>query len=126
MSNISQFNEISALIFPKLYEVFPSKLDLRVSDYPDFDNEESSSIFINTVSFYFDEGYIKYDDQLYGGFFGVRLTSKGFSILNIEAPVKLEIESNLVGAIKDAAETGKKELIKSLVSTVIKYGSSLL
>jgi len=120
MGNLSKFNEISATIFLQLYESFPSKINLKAEDFPEYNTVEYADIFFNTLSFYIDEKFIQCEGRFYGGFTGLRLTSKGFSVLNTDAPVKLSPDSNLVTAIKDAVKTGKAELIKGLISAVIR------
>ena len=122
MSNLEQFNEISAVIFPKLYESFPSKIDIRISDFPKNDTEENSQIFFDTLNFYSDEKFITFEQKVYGAYKGVRLTSKGFSVLNADAPVRLYRDSSFIDAIKNVAEIGKSELIKEIISTAVKYG----
>lgn len=122
MNNLEKFNEISAIVFPKLYESFPSKIDIRISDFPEYDTEESSQIFFDTLAFYIDENFIICEQKVYGGYIGLRLTSKGFSVLNADVPGKVNEDSSFINALRNIAEISKAELIKGLISTSLKYG----
>ena len=122
MNNLEKFNELSAEVFSRLHEAFPVGIDIGIEDYPAFNTEETSDIFFGTIRFYIDEGFIRCKKIVYGAFLGVRLTSKGFSVLNADPPGKISSESNIASALKTAAKTGSSELIKTLISEAIKLG----
>ncbi len=120
MDNQQKFNELSAAIFSQLYDSFPIGTQLNIRDYPTFETEENSNIFFATIKFYIDEKFIRCDDQYYGGFSGIVLTSKGFSVLNATPPEHFASKSNLAIELKNAIETGKTTTIKALIAEVIK------
>ncbi len=100
-------------------------MNFKIKEFPEYNTVENSDLFFDTITFYIDEKFIQCENQVYGAFIGLRLTSKGFSVLSVEAPGKLSPGSNLVTAMKNATRTGKTELIKGLISEVIKYGIQL-
>ena len=126
MKNLDKFNELSAKIFPLLYESFPVGTDIKIEGFPEFNTAENSDLFFETIKFYIDEGFIKCQKQVYGSFLGLRLTSKGFSVLNLRPPEKLSSKINIADALKEAAGTGKTEIIKSLISQTIKHGFTFI
>ena len=75
--NIDIFNDCVSRIFSKLNQNFPKKLDLRISDFEEFNKKDTSAIFFDTVRFLESEGHIRYNKSVYGGFIGVVLTSRG-------------------------------------------------
>jgi len=125
MKNLKKFNELSADIFPLLYESFPVGMDIEIKNYPNYNTAENSELFFETIKFYMDEGFIKSGKQVYGSFLGLRLTSKGFSVLNASPPEKISSKHSLLSAIKEATKVGKTELTKSLISETIKLGIKL-
>jgi hypothetical protein len=120
LGNQQKFNELSATIFSKLYDSFPIGIDLDVKNYPAYDNSESSDLFVATVRFYIDEQFFRCNNQYYGGFSGLVLTSKGYSVLNAQPPEQFASKSSIATALKDAIATGKTALIQTLVSESIK------
>jgi len=126
MKNLDKFNELSATIFSSLYESFPIGVDIEIEKFPEYNTAENSDLFFETIKFYIDEGFLKCKKQVYGSFLGLRLTSKGFSVLNEKPPEKLSSKINIADALKEVAETGKIETIKSLISQTIKLGFTLI
>lgn len=126
MKNLDKFNELSAKIFSSLYESFPIGEDFEIEKFPEYNTAENSDLFSETIKFYIDEGFIKCQKQIYGDFLGLRLTSKGFSILNVKPPGELSSKTNIADALKEVADTGKKELIKNLISQTIKLGFTFI
>lgn len=126
MKNLDKFNELSANIFSSLYESFPIGVDIEIEKFPEYNTAENSDLFFETIKFYIDEGFIKCQKQVYGSFIGLRLTSKGFSVLNVKPPEKLSSKTNIADALKEVADTGKTETIKSLISQTIKLGFTFI
>lgn len=118
MSNQSEFNKLSAKIFSRLYDSFPIGVELTENDFPDFNF--SSDLFRSTITFYEDEKFLRYKKDYYGGYIGVVLTSKGFSVLNAAPPEQFASKSNFADALKGAIKTGKEAVINSIVSEFIK------
>lgn len=121
MTNKQDFNELSADLFSKLYDSFPVGIDVNIKDYPSFDSADRSDIFFSTIKFYINEGFIRSGKQYYGGFGNLVLTSKGFTVLNEKPPENFSKRSSIAAALNDAAQTGKTEIIKGLVSETIKF-----
>ncbi len=126
MKNLQIFNELSADIFSLLYESFPIGIDVAIENYADFNTAENSDLFFETIKFYIDEGFIRCAKQVYGTFIGLKLTSKGFSVLNAKPPEMISSQSNIISAIKEATKIGKTELIKNIISETIKFGIKLV
>lgn len=59
MTNIEKFNKCAAEIFSLLYENFPIETDIKVKNFPTYDNPENSEIFFATIDFLDREGFIK-------------------------------------------------------------------
>ncbi|MGZ8225049.1 MAG: hypothetical protein ACXWT3_00230 [Methylococcaceae bacterium] len=83
MTNMEKFNKCAAEIFSLLYEKFPVRIDIKISNFPEYDNVEDRKIFHATVDFLNSEGFLKYTNVVYGGYVSVVLTSKGLAVLNL-------------------------------------------
>lgn len=128
MTNIDKFNEISAIIFTDLYESFPIAKKIKLDDdYPEFDKEHIRDIFFDTIKFYLHEGFMKCQGEIYYGYTGLTLTSKGFTVLNAPLPESFnDKNANIISKLKKELKTQKPEIIKSLVSALVKTGVSLM
>ena len=91
----------------------------RLTEYNTIENK---ALFFGTINFYINEKFIGCKKQIPGCLKGLRLTSKGFSVLNLKPPEKISSKMNFADALKEASETGKTEIIKNLVSQTIKFG----
>jgi len=111
-NNIYEFNKFVVEYLNKLYNQFPIKKDCMLEDFDSLNNENTSDIFFSTLEFLKNEGFIRFDRQIYGGFIGVVLTGKGLDILN-STPVSISKAGNVASLIKDSIKNGSKEAINS-------------
>lgn len=118
--NIEKFNKCAAEIFSLLYEHFPIPNDINLTDYPHYDNQENNTIFFATIDFLNEENFIRYQKKVYGGYLGVVLTSKGFTVLNSPLPKAITGNKTIGSKLKDIVKTGKDESIKILIREAIK------
>ena len=119
-SNIDKFNKCAAEIFGLLYEQFPIPNNINITNFHHYDNQENSVIFFSTIDFLNEENFIRYQKKVYGGYVGVVLTSKGFTVLNSPPPEKISKNETLGSKIKDILKTGKDESIKILIREAFK------
>lgn len=122
--NMKIFNECAAKILDSLYDSFPVGKEYKILDFPDLNNANDSDVFFSTVQFLKNENYINYQNQYYGGFSGVTLTSKGLSILNA-APAVLEKKESLSQLIKNALRNGSEAIISDTMKKVFAFGAHL-
>ena len=145
-SNVEKFSEFAAAILESLYDSFPLPMTVRDDDFvpPDdfmrkvqeLDQEASRialrrhqewlnerEVFVGTVRFLIDEGFIRNDPETSGDrtFGGCQLTAKGLTHLHVEfKDKKLGSESaTLIRWIKDrVANSGTTEgaVVVSLVT----------
>ncbi len=120
MTNIEKFEYCSAELLAQLYQSFPVKMHISISDYGHYDNEDNSSLFFSTIEFLNDEKFIRYDSDIYGGYMGVILTSKGLAILNSTLPEITDDKETVGNKIINAVNENSKELIKKLINKFIK------
>jgi len=132
-NNIDKFNYISLHILNKLYDSFPTKIELSDTDFIVdiyFENEDEVQnaipIFNDSITWLNEEGFLRmkdYSDHEGYNFYDVRLTMKGLTILgsipstlNKGASETLidEIKSAIGKGIQDSAADGVKNIIKTL------------
>jgi len=126
LDNRKLFNEFSAKLFAELYENFPIGTDFKTEDFPELNTIENNEIFFSTIRFYINEGFIRCEKQIYGGFVDIVLTSKGFSILNAKPPENFSLKSNIGAELKTAVAAGKTTVVSTLVSEIIKIATRLI
>ena len=122
MTNIEKFNQCCAGFLALFYGAFPVKVHISIGDYLEYDNPENSELFFSTIEFLKDEGFIRYDSDIYGGYMGVVLTSKGLAGLN-GVVSELDDDKTIGQLIKLAIEGNNEASIRMLVSVFI--GNSL-
>lgn len=132
--NIDDFNRGCALIMAHLYRSFPRPvmLDAGLLDggqnLLDDDRPhplvERGRVYVATVQFLADEGYLVYhqfDD--WSSFSGARLTSKGLAALNrvpdALRPAQKTLGDRLVAITADLAGAAGKEAVKSAVQALL-------
>lgn len=131
--NIDDFNRGCALIMARLYRSFPTPIHLDVGDLDggedlfDDDREkrlsERVAVYVATVRFLADEGYLvfrQFDDCATFSF--TRLSSKGLATLNrvpdaIKPPRKT-LGDRLLGITGERAGAAGKEAINSAVGAL--------
>ncbi|WP_338339419.1 hypothetical protein [Xanthomonas euvesicatoria] len=111
MSNIQEFDHACALIFDRLYEDFPMRIDITASELGFFDRNHSSSrpreILSATFCFLADEGYIDFDrasDNM-ATKTDIRLTSKGLSRLQRVPAGVQDASKPLIEQLKEAFDS---------------------
>ena len=123
--NMKLFNELSAKVFDSLIEVFPVEKEYRIEDFPEFDNTENGEVFYSTFHFLENENYIKYQNQVYGCFAGVALTSKGLSVLNASPPV-LKNNETVSQLVKKALKSRSEEVISDTMKKLFAFGTKYI
>ncbi|WOB51238.1 hypothetical protein NYR97_07655 [Xanthomonas hydrangeae] len=111
MSNIQEFDHACALIFDRLYESFPMRIDIEASELGFFDRNDLSNkpreILSATFCFLADEGYIDFarasDDKAIKT--DIRLTSKGLSRLQRVPAGVQDASKPLIEQLKDAFDS---------------------
>ena len=128
MSNMDDFDKVTAAVLANLYQSFPQKIKISVEDV--FDNPDQNTImnFDGTVMFLAAEGFLKFDhDSDEGKFFvGVVLTLKGLRILHSVPDILKEqptlgqrMVNILKGGAKEASKEGLKAVVKEALSAAI-------
>jgi hypothetical protein len=120
MTNIEKFEQCSAELLAQLYQSFPVKMHISIRDYAHYDNEDNSGLFFATIEFLNDEKFIRYDSDIYGGYMGVILTSKGLAILNSTQPEIIDDKETIGHKITHAVNENSNDLIKTLINTLLK------
>ncbi len=138
-SNIDKFDEVTGMLFAKLFSTFPEPVDIRLEDYvPEEDEQEviseDSAQWIvdqnrrefveHTINWIVDSGFItSYNfNREQGIFSGVILTAKGLECLKM-TPDSLQASAGT--ELAAAARTGSIELLKSIVNQVLGAGISI-
>jgi hypothetical protein len=132
--NIDDFNRGCVLIMAWLYRSFPRPVVLDVDGIDGgedlFDDEKAArlagrvSVYVATVRFLADEGYLIYrqhDDC--SGFSAARLTSKGLAALNrvpdTLKPAQKTLGERIIGITTDLAGAAGKEAVKLAVQALL-------
>ncbi len=135
MSNMDDFNKGAALIFAKLYDIFPRPIEFTISE---LDAEASKDCLINyveTMDFLKAEEFIT--SNIIGGFdedtiyHNVRLTNKGLAVLN-SIPEILhgnpslghQVTDLVKSGSKNLATEGAKQIAKILISNIIQAAAT--
>lgn len=119
MTNMEKFNKCAAEIFSLLYETFPIGADIEINSFPQYNNPEDIEIFFASIDFLDSEGFLKCREKVYGGYLGVVLTSKGFTVLN-STPEAIGSKETLGEKVKNVLKIGKDEGIKSVIREIIR------
>jgi hypothetical protein len=134
--NITQFNLIALELFNKLYNKFPTPIDLTASKVglgasPQNASYDESWNYMaeaeHVVTWLTEEGFLRYKshDQS-GSFFGVRLTLRGLTVLGYiptslnESEKREPIIDKIKGVLKIGAEKAGTEAVKSILSELFK------
>ena len=118
MKNIEIFDKQVAVIFAKLYENFPDKIDIECSKILP-NSDENNKYCDGTISFLEENELISIEEKLIGnGYIGVRLTMKGLKILK-QTPKSISedktIGEKIVSNIKDGAVSFAVNLLNDTV-----------
>ncbi|MCB5176791.1 hypothetical protein [Microvirga lenta] len=118
MSEVNDFDLFIGLIFAKLYEARPRKLDLDPSDFALLeDKPEKTEHWESTMDWLRKESYIRCQqvaDNLDGetAYFGVELTEKGYRALN-SLPAVLRAKGDERGLGNQLVDAAKQVGMKS-------------
>ncbi|WP_281083921.1 hypothetical protein [Klebsiella quasivariicola] len=136
-SNIDKFDEITGMLFAKLFSSFPEPVDIRLEDYvPEEDIaplehidpwilEEARCEFVaHSIRWLIESGYITIFNFNNDGhvFYGVVLTAKGLECLKM-TPDSLRPSAGT--QLAAAASSGSMEVLKSVVNQVLGAGISI-
>ena len=134
--NIDFFNLFTIAIFDRLYNSFPTPIQvnavLMASELiPEKTSEEARHKKLQSagyaLSFLAEEGFVTYKDARpnVGQFVGVRLTAKGLAVLN-SVPGSIEKSEPLIGRIRKILTGGVKEAgnesIRQIVQSALTTG----
>lgn len=131
-TNIEKFNEIVGIIFGKLYESFPLKIDLLSIEvigeplqYSDgiYSDElcttvEDHRFFLDTVDWLMTNGYLA-GTMSSASCHRAVLTAEGLEVLKA---IPDSLETPLGDRIKETLKTESKEALRSLVSQTLGIG----
>jgi hypothetical protein len=116
--NIILFDKCVALILDTLYQNFPIETYIKCSNFVEFDAEDKSEVFFSTMRFLKKENFIIFSEQVYGGFIGVVLTTKGLGLLQA---VPKSLKEPFFSQIKKAIKSGSNLLISEVIKQFISY-----
>ncbi len=132
--NIDDFNRGCALIMAHLYQAFPRPVVLDVETLDSCTDtrpderaarlEARREIYVATVQFLTDEGYlVQRGHDEWSSFAGVRLTSKGLAALNKTpaalTPAQKTLGDRLLGLTADLADSASKEGVKLAIASLL-------
>ena len=132
MSNMDEFNRITAIVFAKLYEAFPQGIRLAVEDVTDGNGTPEENTIRNfdyAVRFLASEDFLKYTGESDEGLFFVEviLTLKGLKILRSIPEALVEKESlgqRVTALVKSGSKEISKEALKAVINQIILAATS--
>lgn len=137
-SNIERFDQLTGLVFSKLYQSFPIAIDLHVMQFADalvydkpiteddrFRGGEPFDFFDNTIQWLIESGYVvsRHASSYAYTFETCTLTAKALEVLKA-VPQSVGGES-LGGRIAAAAQEGATAKLKELAGEVLSKGYGL-
>ncbi|MGY2162158.1 hypothetical protein HX799_07580 [Pseudomonas tolaasii] len=127
-SNIDIFDQITGLIFSRLYQSFPVTKTLSSMDFiaafPN-DIERPGVFFADTMKWLIASGYLmgEMDAKLHATFHKCTLTAKGLEVLKA---VPDSVTGTTIGAqLQDAAKKGMLDSVKSLTGKALSAGAHM-
>lgn len=136
--NIHRFNLIALLLFAKLYESFPSGIDIEplkvgheaLPKDPSWDDEawDFYEVAYDVVRWLAEEGFLRYENpNNTRDFYNVRLTMKGLAILGyVPTSIKFsDPKEPLIEKIKRVLATGTEKAAAEGVRAILGMGFSL-
>lgn len=125
MKNIELFDRYASVLLGRLYEKFPCRDVIFLSEIASEEIDPAEELTINlqiardTLLWLADSGYLNYDKDNYYAFQGVVLTEKGLRLLR-EVPESLKskktLGERLINALKIGAEETAREILKTIIS----------
>lgn len=137
-SNIDRFDQLTGLVFSKLYQSFPIAIDLNVMQFaealiyeaPISEHEQRSGgepyeFFDNTIQWLIESGYVvsRYSSSYPCTFASCTLTAKALEVLKA-IPQSVGGET-LGGRLTAAAKDGATSKLKELAGEVLSKGYGL-
>jgi len=134
-SNIERFDQLTGIVFSRLYDKFPVTVDLNVMDFGDilepgeliepleiYTGSEQLEFFTGTIDWLIEAGYIvsRQKSAYAYTYEECTLTAKALEILKA-TPVSLGGET-LGGTLAAAVKDGAKSKLKELASEVLSKG----
>lgn len=133
-NNIELFDSYTGLILGRLYRNFPLPITLTAEEFIDYKELEHSNhqllsqeenLFLATVKWLADVGYIHFDGMSGVSFFEVVLTSNG--LLTLRAFAEGEKDQSTLGEKLSQFTQGESTLeLRALVTQALNLGSQLL
>jgi hypothetical protein len=131
MTNIDFFNRFTLVLFAKLYESFPTPIDVKTAEVAaeviplDVEHAKGWDWFVaadHAVGFLAQEGFLTYENSyLEGGHYvQVRLTAKGLAVLG-STPDALNPRTPLIDKAKAALASGAKEAGNETIKQVMQW-----
>ena len=135
LSNVELFNVFSLALFNKLYESFPTPVDIDYSaiaadllpDEVDADDADRIlKVAYHAVQWLEEEDFIRIGDQtMDGGFHQVVLTGRGLAVLD-SVPDGQEGSGSVASQLGDLVEEAGKDLAKEEVKKAIKNAMAFI
>lgn len=131
-NNIELFNESAALIFCELYKSVPVPTTLNYSnlsasilkDDDSVSREQKLEVFINTVTWLKNSGFIWLDAEGEQDVFGALLSPKGLEVLSI-IPDSSKDARTIGAQLMDSEEQSTKDKREELINIILKAGSKV-
>lgn len=117
MSNIDEFNKATAVILSKVYESFPKRLAVQVTDF--VENPNDAELYGDTILWLHNDGFLHFEGRVENRlFYGLTLTGKGLTALNFNPDV-LQDSTTLGQKISAAAKQGSQDVLSGLINKLI-------
>ncbi|WP_405119219.1 hypothetical protein [Pseudomonas leptonychotis] len=136
-SNIDRFDEITGLIFAKLYKSFPVPTELspvlivgtnlreRAPDGLGTIQNENAYFFTACLEWLRSAGYLDIGDSFDDGtYISCVLTAKGLEVLKA-VPESIHSGPSLGEKLVDASKSGTKELVRGVVGEALSIGARM-
>lgn len=127
MKNIELFDRYASIILGRLYEKFPCKDTMFVSEIASEEIDPEQGLTMNlqiardTLLWLAMSGYLNYDKDNYYAFQGAVLTEKGLRLLR-EVPESLKSKKTLGERLVNALKVGAEDVAKEILKTIISLG----
>lgn len=129
LKNIELFDLYVGKIFVKLYENFPLRIDIspckmigKEINEDTLEAPKECDIFIDTMIWLEESGYIKYSSQEGNHYFlKVVLTAKGLELLKA-VPPSVETKKGIGERLTTLSKIGSEEAIKEAVNIMLSMG----
>ena len=133
-NNIELFDWYTGMVLGKLYRSFPLPVSISAEDFIDYTTlragtrealEKEESLFLATIKWLADVGYIHFDGMTGVSFFEVILTNHGLLILRA-APLSADESCTLGEKMMQSIKEENTERLRGLVTEALSLGSRLI